>query len=123
MNARFREILERARRRPLSVESRPYVDGLSSRYHRYQTSAVKRSLEFALSYASFCDLQRSPCYYCAREPAQGVDRFNNALGYTDANAVPCCKSCNYMKHTQSADAFVEQCRRVVRVYGDAAVST
>ena len=36
----------------------------------------------------------------------GIDRMDNAVGYEKQNIVPCCKSCNYMKGTQSLDKFL-----------------
>jgi hypothetical protein len=42
-------------------------------------------------------LASSPCYMCSRQPAFGIDRYDSAVGYTEANVRPCCSSCNYMK--------------------------
>jgi hypothetical protein len=35
----------------------------------------------------------------------GIDRLDNALGYTTANSVPCCKPCNQAKNDRSVDEF------------------
>jgi hypothetical protein len=66
------------------------------------------------------------CHYCNREPSQvrhsdrhhqtvlfnGLDRLDSDLGYVPGNVVPCCKYCNYAKHTQGYQQFKEWVARV-----------
>ncbi len=58
-----------------------------------------------------------PCHYCAFDVPEGdvlngIDRVDNATGYSDANTVPCCATCNAMKGPLQADAFVHNVRRI-----------
>lgn len=57
------------------------------------------------------------CHYCdfCPEPGEhlnGLDRLDNKQAYTDANTVPCCSACNYMKGAQTVDEFVTHVRRM-----------
>lgn len=59
------------------------------------------------------------CTYCdqpADTEMHGLDRVNNALGYTDANTVTCCYMCNMMKRDFDADAFLQQCVRIADAF-------
>ena len=52
-----------------------------------------------------------PCYYCGftnEDRLSGLDRVDNLKGYTDANTVPCCTTCNMMKGTMSITDFNQQ---------------
>lgn len=104
--------------------------GESSRnalFKRYQKSATKRSYEFNLSLEEFADLVSKNCHYCALPPSQltqdtarpkskfvysGIDRKDNALGYSKENCVPCCKTCNRAKDIMSHSSFLEWIKRV-----------
>ncbi len=94
--------------------------GLSSLYSIYQSNARKRQLEWALSHEQFTGLVQSDCTYCGRAPKAkkrygkdryilytGIDRMDNAIGYTPGNSVPCCRECNIAKHADPLDKFRE----------------
>lgn len=67
----------------------------------------------------FGDLTSRNCHYCGVEPRQvhkpkgsngaylynGLDRLDNAVGYTVENCVPCCYTCNHAKGKMSVEAF------------------
>jgi hypothetical protein len=60
-------------------------------------------------------LMINPCYYCGLDPIPsfaGIDRSDNYKGYTVDNCVPCCKTCNFVKHTLSKDNFLCWAKRV-----------
>jgi len=49
------------------------------------------------------------CYYCGyynKSEAIGIDRINNTLHYTKENCVPCCETCNRIKHINHPLFFV-----------------
>lgn len=54
------------------------------------------------------DIVIQPCHYCGAEPNpfNGMDRYDNDPVYSVATVVPCCKTCNYGKHTQNYQEFI-----------------
>ena len=88
-----------------------------------------------IDFISFAELSKSPCKYCGLEHSKeiedrlneskkskrlsdhilkcnGVDRVDSSKGYTKENSVPCCKYCNFAKHTMSETAFYNWIKRV-----------
>lgn len=77
---------------------------LSSRYSSYKYNAKNRGFEFNLTIDEFDEITKRPCFYCGEydisylgENYNGVDRIDNANGYTAENSVSCCEFCNRMK--------------------------
>jgi hypothetical protein len=80
-------------------------------YHQYQNGARRRHLEFSLTIDELKVLIAGNCYYCGAQPSRhyqrgpkshsllvnGIDRMNNAIGYTTENVVSCCWRCNRAK--------------------------
>lgn len=81
-------------------------------YNRYKASARNREIIFLLSYDVFVDTIIQACRYCGERPCGGVDRLDNALGYTTDNSVPCCVTCNRMKLLLSETQFIEQVDKI-----------
>jgi hypothetical protein len=75
---------------------------LSGDYDTFERNAIDRNLEFHLSRSEFAEIIKNKCYLCGKEPRvnhrNGIDRFDNSLGYTMDNARPCCSICNIMKN-------------------------
>ena len=88
-----------------------------------------------LNFETFCTLSKSNCKYCGLEYSKeiedrlnegkskkilsnevlkinGIDRVDSSIGYTKENSVPCCKYCNFAKHTMSENDFYKWIRRV-----------
>jgi hypothetical protein len=92
-------------------------------YHRYKCSAKTRKIFFDLPPEVYEKLVVGNCFYCGAPPDQtadgsrkkfigsGIDRKNNAEGYTVENCVSCCITCNYGKHTQTAESFIAYLKR------------
>lgn len=102
---------------------------LSTLRWSYEHQAKRRGLTFELTKEQFAELTKQDCWYCGREPAQikrdchrapkgayyiynGIDRIDNAVGYTEANCIPCCGKCNWMKGTLHAEDFIVQIRKI-----------
>ena len=91
---------------------------------RYKIKAKKRGLIWDLSFSQAKKLFLSPCYYCHLPPsaivtsylhtglAGGIDRVDNAIGYTPLNTVSCCKICNRAKLTASIEVFLSWIARI-----------
>ena len=88
-----------------------------------------------IDFKSFKNISKSNCKYCGLEHSKeiedrlsersdgkklsdnmikinGIDRVDSNIGYTIENSVPCCKYCNFAKHTMSEDDFYKWIRRV-----------
>lgn len=88
-----------------------------------------------IGFDRFSILAKSPCKYCGIAHSKeiedrlnenqkkkrlsdhvlkcnGIDRIDSSKGYTDLNSVPCCKFCNFAKHTMSEIDFLFWVRRV-----------
>jgi len=114
-----------------TAKSRAFPDLQSAKnylFHMYTRGAEKRELEFSLSKEEFLVLTSQNCHYCGIEPLQkvaatannpdlvyfynGVDRKDNAIGYTLQNCTPCCGKCNFLKRSTSYEVFVARIRRI-----------
>lgn len=107
--------------------------GLRALFATYKHLAKKKPIDFTLSIDEFKNLTSSNCYYCGAIPNQkrgntkgngklrpdciyiynGIDRQDNSRGYVIDNCVPCCGTCNYMKHTSTSNEFLAACENIV----------
>lgn len=97
----------------------------------YRRHATRRGFVWGLSRETFFKLTQEPCFYCGAEKSNrceiplegrrkteasvtynGIDRKNNSEGYTEANSVPCCATCNYAKRGLSYEDFLALARRI-----------
>lgn len=97
---------------------------MSKIYRSYKNGAIRRHLDFHLTFDDVRSLTSKKCFYCGIDPKQvvvsgqhkyiynGIDRLNNGLGYTIENSVPCCQKCNLSKLTYSRDRFYNWVKRV-----------
>lgn len=82
-------------------------------YKSYVSGAQKRDYIMNLDFEYFKTLVVMPCYYClhiTENETNGIDRLNNDIGYEKENCVPCCETCNMMKHYFHPQFFIEICR-------------
>lgn len=80
---------------------------------KYKQKAPKRNLEFSLTLDFFKKHVNANCYYCDEPIGKvGFDRKDNSIGYTEANSVPCCASCNFMKRTSNDKDFIDLCIKI-----------
>jgi hypothetical protein len=98
-------------------------------FHKYQGSAIERSLDFELSEEQTTTLFTSNCHYCGDIPSQiykaasgsfgefvynGIDRKDNNVGYLWENCVSCCYTCNRAKLEMSYEKFVAWLDRLTK---------
>lgn len=86
---------------------------------RYKDDAKKRGYEWNLTDEQVELLTQQDCCYCGKPPSSlfhrnshngdyiynGIDRQDPLMGYVSENVVPCCKVCNYAKHTMQLSEF------------------
>lgn len=95
-------------------------------YKNYKDRAKFRNKTFNLTKKEFKVLTKQNCIYCGYPPKNrfgfkrsyrfyyynGIDRKNNKIGYEFKNCVPCCKKCNFMKHTLSKREFLDHVEKI-----------
>ncbi len=92
--------------------------GIRNMYIHYRGGAVRRQLDFSLTFEQFEILVCQDCSYCGQEPSlrsqgkvlwicNGIDRVDNAVGYTLDNCVTCCSICNQAKGTLTYEEFIK----------------
>lgn len=109
-----------------------YYDGtnLTIIYSNYKRAASIRGLTFELNYADFRKITSMDCHYCGIKPSNfskfkgqghlrasaynGIDRVDNSKGYVLENCVPCCKQCNFAKHSMSMNEWETWKNRFVK---------
>jgi hypothetical protein len=95
---------DRAKRQPLKTA-----------WHRYKSNAKTTGRDFALTQEQFFMLCQDRCHYCGALPLNGIDRLDNAAGYTVTNCVPCCTRDNFGKGPRTTEQeYIEQCKRVAK---------
>jgi hypothetical protein len=102
------------------------VAALNNLYLSYKRSASRRKLNFNISINEFKIFTKRGCFYCGTPPIQihgdkrynggyiynGIDRKDNTIGYEIKNCVSCCKICNILKMTLSAEEFLSHVERI-----------
>jgi hypothetical protein len=105
-----------------------FGDHIGARYSEYKYRAtIKKKLDFTITMDEFDMIRSYDCYLCGKQTTDthtnGVDRYDNSVGYILENCRTCCADCNYMKrefvHTDIMDKLklIYEYNKDV-VYGD-----
>ena len=82
-------------------------------YNKYKISASERNIDFMISNEFLEEKTKESCYLCGKMPTHthknGLDRFDNIIGYTEDNCKSCCGNCNYIKRDNTYDTFIDKC--------------
>jgi hypothetical protein len=84
-------------------------------YNTYKLSAKQRGYEFNITEELFNSTTKMCCYLCGHYDEKlrnGIDRFNNSIGYLDNNIKPCCNVCNLMKYKYSFDELMNKIKLI-----------
>jgi hypothetical protein len=84
-------------------------------YHQLKTRAKQRNKPFEFTFEQVQEIVAAGCFYCKgklSKPGEkvGLDRIDNALGYSSGNVLPCCGVCNRMRSNMFS---VEEARIMV----------
>ena len=89
--------------------------GVSYNDYKYRATK-KKNLDFTTTPDEFDMIRMYDCYLCGKENTtihrNGVDRFDNLIGYTPDNCRSCCADCNYMKRNYSYDDMLEKMKLI-----------
>ncbi len=79
----------------------------------YQRAASKMWRVFTLTLDDFVSITSRPCFYCGETVKQrGIDRMDNSKDYILSNCLPCCKTCNQMKHKLNVMDFIDKAKQI-----------
>jgi hypothetical protein len=91
-------------------------------YKKFIKNANDREIQFELSLEQFENVTKENCYICGKQNNEiqrnGIDRFNNDIGYIIENCRPCCTECNFMKGIYSYDIFMEKLQLIYNKHKD-----
>jgi hypothetical protein len=81
-------------------------------YIAYKRRADLKQIEFSLTKEDYLLITANDCYICGKQPSNthinGIDRYNNTIGYIYENCRTCCGECNYMKKHFEDDKMFEK---------------
>lgn len=80
----------------------------------YRHNAQRKGLLFDVTFQQFSEFLYKPCIYCG-DIARGIDRKDNAVGYTIENMGTCCIKCNQMKSKMHQKDFIEHCNKIAKL--------
>ena len=70
-------------------------------YIDYKYRAFQKQQEFTITENEFSSIIIQECYMCGKQNSNthknGIDRYDNSIGYLLENCKSCCGECNYMK--------------------------
>lgn len=88
-----------------------------SKFLQLKRGAKKRNLLVEINEQEYITiLSINKCYYCnspLNPCGHGMDRYDNNLGYTKLNTVPCCAICNSMKGKLHGAIFISHINKII----------
>ncbi len=106
------------------LEDTVYESLNGSSYASYFDRAIKKNLDFELTHDQFDKLSNANCYLCGNKPSvrNGIDRFDNNLGYVLSNCNPCCNTCNLIKRDETFKEFYARITNTILLFSEKNVS-
>jgi len=93
-----------------------FGDYKGASYNGYKDRAIKKNMDFTTTPEEFDMIRMYDCYVCGKENTtthrNGVDRFDNLIGYTPENCRSCCADCNYMKRNFSYHDMMDKMKLI-----------
>jgi hypothetical protein len=93
-----------------------FGDHTRSTWASYRDRALKKHFDFTIPPDKYKEITSQNCYLCGKQNTEthknGIDRFDNSIGYIFENCRPCCGECNYMKRDYTYDEFIEKLNRI-----------
>lgn len=89
-----------------------FANTINVSYSRYIDSAMQRDYAFELTEELFNEIIKNNCYICGKSNSSkhynGIDRYDNNIGYTPDNVRCCCGQCNIMKKDLEYTYFINK---------------
>jgi len=95
-----------------------FPDFISGNYKQYTRSARVRDIEFSISKSAFDDITKNNCYMCGKQNSlthrNGIDRFDNEIGYIVTNCRSCCNTCNMTKNRYLYNDIISKFNQIIQ---------
>ena len=111
--ASFNNLIENKKYHPDVFNN--YIVGVT--YNRYKNTAFNKNNIFEITKPQFNEITDKNCYLCGKKTVtyihrNGIDRFNNLIGYNFENCRPCCGNCNYMKREYKYEDVLNKFKKI-----------
>lgn len=84
----------------------------TTNYRIYKHRANEKKNAFEITESQFNEIISKECYICGKintnDHHNGIDRFDNNIGYLLENCRTCCGECNYMKNNYNYEDIFEK---------------
>jgi hypothetical protein len=94
-----------------------FVNHNTISFYSYKKGALNRRIEFKISKNEFNSITANNCYICAKMPSllhkNGIDRYDNNIGYILENCKSCCGDCNWLKNKHN---YEELFNKMIMIY-------
>jgi hypothetical protein len=95
-----------------NLHPRAFANHSTINYNSYKQGAKSRNYVFELTQSDFDKIVSYDCYICGKQNSNrhknGIDRYDNSIGYTTENIRPCCGQCNVMKKDMEYKYFINK---------------
>jgi hypothetical protein len=99
-----------------NLHPRAFANHPSINYNSYKQCAKSRNYVFELTQSEFDKIVSYDCYICGKQNSNrhknGIDRYNNSIGYITKNVRPCCGQCNIMKNVMEYQYFINKLLKI-----------
>ena len=99
-----------------NLHPRIFANHSTINYNSYKLGAKSRNYVFELLKKDFDNIVSYDCYICGKQNSNrhknGIDRYDNNIGYTLENVRPCCGQCNIMKKDMEYQYFINKLLKI-----------
>ena len=86
-------------------------------FGNYINSAHNRKKDFTLTWNEIQQIIKNPCYICGKNYEDGIhyngiDRFDNTIGYIPENSRSCCGHCNIIKGSVGYNYLLQKLEKI-----------
>jgi hypothetical protein len=85
-------------------------------------SAKTRNILFQIYPDQFEEITSKSCYICGKPNTEthqnGIDRWDNNIGYLLSNCRSCCGDCNYMKNSYVFDEWLDKLKQIYQQHNN-----
>ncbi len=95
--------------------SKTWTTSKEGKYNEHKRLAIKRGIEYTLTFEQFIKLWQKPCNYCRRSNETiKITRHDYNYGYVTSS----CAVCSTMKGEALSVDYINHCKQVAKVWAN-----